>query len=166
MNGTCLHIVLGRDDLLAGNLEPVLAVLDPARLPAGPRLAALHGQVRVNLDAARRGQPRSVQIYEVESARAYARALWRALPGLAFFLPRQGPGLWRLTACALAELTVVRSPRVAGTRLVEWRGPELVALIEGWTPALEGICARAGYDEEGTHQFLLRLYAYYRDRNF
>ena len=53
-----------------------------------------------------------------------------------------------------------------GTRLVEWRGPELVALIEGWTPALEGICARAGYDEEGTHQFLLRLYAYYRDRNF
>ena len=86
MNGTCLQIVLGRDDLLAGNLEPVLAVLDPARLPAGPRLAALHGRVRVNLDAARRGQPRNVQIYEVESARAYAQALWRELPALAFFL--------------------------------------------------------------------------------
>lgn len=166
MSGTSLSITIGRQDLRAGNLEAILVVLGPARRQRGERLEALHGRVRINLDVVRRGLDQDTQIYEVEVTRAWVQALWRELPQLPFFLSLEEPGLWRLTACALRDLTVVRSPLVPDNRMLEWRGPELAAFIKGLTPALRRIGARAGWDVEHTHQFLLRLYGYYRDRAF
>lgn len=143
MKDTHIQIVLGRRDVEAGNLGPVLAVLDPARLPAGEALEALHGRVLIDLGAVL-DEDDELQLYEMPAARAYARALWRALPHLCFFLPLDVANLWLLTACVLDDLVVVRSPLVPDTRLIEWGKAEMDGFVARVAPAARELCARAG----------------------
>ncbi len=137
-----LHILVPRDEVESGNIQPTLEVLQ--RLLASPQTAA---EFCERVDIAFHGhEDDRRELWEIEKVRAFAVALDEAFPYWLFFLSKQHGGLFCLMRCFVPPFLTPEGQAQVFPRIIG----EL--LLRRWFPAMNHVCDFVGLEERKRRQ--------------
>jgi hypothetical protein len=148
-----LAVVISRQEVESGDIRGPLGVL--SRLIESPPTAKRFAE---RVDIVFDGYNDTPQeLFEMASVRDFVRQLDQQFPYWLFFLSKRCLGLQCLFLCLLPEPVI----RDESEELYRQRLGEL--LLHRWFPAMNHICAFAGYSEQERNALTDRVEAYVKD---
>lgn len=145
-----LTLMISREEIERRNMSSALAPLT-ILLQSSASVRKACEQVEIEFEGY---EEDSREVFEIEDVRAFVRRLDEKFPFWLYFLDKRTTGLQAITMCFMPTNLPARDRREAyPTQLNR-------LLSKRWFPALNHVCAYAGFDEAGVDAITSRAMQY------